>query len=50
MPFDENARREIERVAKDRGWPAAALLAIAEVESGGRTHAIVSGRPSPYAL
>jgi len=47
MPFDEYARREIERVAKDRGWPAAALLAIVEVESGGRTHAVVNGRPEP---
>lgn len=45
--FDDDVRREIERVAKARGWGAAQLLAVAEVESGGRAFAMVNGRREP---
>ncbi|MCG8273110.1 N-acetylmuramidase family protein [Aquamicrobium sp. NLF2-7] len=45
--FDDDVRREIERVAKARGWGAAQLLAVAEVESGGRAFAIVNGQREP---
>lgn len=45
--FDDDVRREIERVAKARGWGAAQLLAVAEVESGGKAFAIVNGHREP---
>ncbi len=45
--FDDDVRREIERVAKARGWGAAQLLAVAEVESGGQPFATINGRREP---
>lgn len=45
--FDDSTRREIERVARAKGWPAAALLAIAEVESAGKTGSLVNGAMEP---
>jgi len=45
--FDDDVRREIERVAKARGWGAAQLLAVAEVESGGKAFATINGRREP---
>lgn len=45
--FSEETIREIERAADAAGLEAAALLAIAEVESGGRAFALVDGRREP---
>ncbi len=45
--FSDETRSEIERVADRIGVEPAALLAIAEVESGGKAFAIVGGRPEP---
>ena len=45
--FSDETRSEIERVAERIGVEPAALLAIAEVESGGKAFAIVGGRPEP---
>lgn len=45
--FDAAARRAIARTARDLGVEPAALLAVAEVESGGRAHAPVAGRDEP---
>ena len=39
--------REIWKVADEFGFEAAALAAIAEVESGGRAFAMVDGRAEP---
>ena len=45
--FDDQARRDRERIAKRYVWPAAALLAVAEVESGGNACAVVNSRKEP---
>ena len=45
--FSTDVRREIENFARGAGWEAAALLAVAEVESGGQPFAIVDGRKEP---
>jgi hypothetical protein len=45
--FSKETSGEIERAADVAGLEPAALLAIAEVESGGRAFAIVAGRPEP---
>jgi len=45
--FSAEVKKEIEAVAREAGLEAAALLAIAEVESGGRAFAIVNGKHEP---
>lgn len=45
--FSNDVRREIETFARGAGWEAAALLAVADVESGGQPFAIVAGRKEP---
>ncbi|MAS06492.1 MAG: peptidoglycan-binding protein [Ahrensia sp.] len=45
--FSAEVRKEIEAVAREAGLEPAALLAIAEVESGGRAFAIVGGKREP---
>lgn len=45
--FDEATRDQIARLAEEAGLDAAVLLAVVEVESGGRTHAMVEGRAEP---
>lgn len=45
--FDETMRAEITAVAAETGLPAAALAAVAEIESGLRVQTIVNGRPEP---
>lgn len=45
--FDQAAQTEIIRIANSLGAPPAALLAVAEVESGGQTTALVDGAPMP---
>ena len=45
--FSAEAKREIEDVAREAGLEPAALLAIAEVESGGRAYAMVKGKREP---
>ncbi|MCI5074779.1 N-acetylmuramidase domain-containing protein [Oricola sp.] len=45
--FSEETIRHIEATAREAGLEPAALLAIAEVESGGRAFAMVEGRPEP---
>jgi hypothetical protein len=45
--FTDETRREIAAIANDLGLEPEALLAIAEVESGGKGFAIVGGRPEP---
>ncbi len=43
--FSAEVKKEIEDVAREAGLEAAALLAIAEVESGGRAFALISAAP-----
>ena len=50
MAFDAEVIREIRDVAEQEGVAPAALLAVAEVESGGKAYAIVDGRPHPLIL
>lgn len=45
--FSAEVRKEIEAVAREAGLEPAALLAIAEVESGGRAFAMVGGKREP---
>jgi hypothetical protein len=45
--FDRDVIAAIEKVAAEAGVEAPALLAVAEVESGGRAFAIVDGRREP---
>lgn len=45
--FSEDVKAEIARAADETGLEAAALLAVAEVESGGRAFAEVDGRREP---
>lgn len=45
--FSAEVKKEIEAVAREAGLEPAALLAIAEVESGGRAFAVVKGRREP---
>lgn len=45
--FDDDVVREIEAAAARTGMEPAALLAVAEVESGGRAFAMVGGRREP---
>ena len=45
--FGSEIRSEIEIIAREAGIEPAALLAIAEVESGGRAFAVVSGKQEP---
>lgn len=45
--FSKETMDEIEQVAQEEGLDPAALLAIAEVESGGRAFAYVGGRKEP---
>ena len=44
--FSAEVKREIETIAREAGLEPAALLAIAEVESGGRAFALISAPPS----
>jgi peptidoglycan hydrolase-like protein with peptidoglycan-binding domain len=48
--FNSHVELEIRTVAAERGVEAAALLAVAEVESGGQALADVGGRPMPLIL
>ncbi|MBA3448175.1 MAG: DUF3380 domain-containing protein, partial [Pseudaminobacter sp.] len=45
--FTDETKREIEATAAELGVERAALLAVAEVESGGRAFAMVAGRAEP---
>jgi hypothetical protein len=45
--FTDETRREIAAIARDLDVEPEALLAIAEVESGGKGFAIIGGRPEP---
>lgn len=45
--FDQKTVQDIEIVAREFGIDVAALAAIAEIESGGRTHAMVEGKAEP---
>ncbi len=45
--FDPQTAEEIRQVAESFGFEPAALLAIAEVESGGQVFATVDGRREP---
>jgi hypothetical protein len=45
--LDKTVMAEIEKVARGLGIETAALAAVAHIESGLRTHAIVNGRPEP---
>jgi Putative peptidoglycan-binding domain-containing protein len=45
--FDNEAVKAVKRVAKQYGWPEAVLLAVVEVESNGRTYAMVNGKKEP---
>ncbi len=45
--FDEETQAEIRTIAGQFGIEASALLAIAEVESGGQAFAVVDGRAEP---
>lgn len=45
--FDRVVTAAIEKVAAEAGMEAAALLAVAEVESGGRAYAMIAGRREP---
>ncbi len=45
--FDQDVIAAIEKVAAEAGMDAPALLAVAEVESGGRAFALVDGRREP---
>jgi hypothetical protein len=45
--FDQQTTREITAVSRETGIEAAALLAVVEVESGGRAFAEVDGRREP---
>ena len=45
--FTGETRQEIERMAREAGLEPAALLAIAEVESGGRALATVNDKAEP---
>ena len=48
MPqFSEDTRQAVARVARDYGIEPAALMAVAEVESGGRAFAYLGGRKEP---
>ena len=45
--FDQEVLKAVDGMAQKLGVEAAALLAVAEVESGGRVVAMVDGRPEP---
>lgn len=45
--FDRMVMEEIGAAAKELGVEAAALAAVAHIESGARTHAMVKGRAEP---
>lgn len=45
--FSKDTIEEIEEVARETGIDAAALLAVVEVESGGKAFAFVAGRKEP---
>src|SRR5688572_30258494 len=45
--FDEATLREVEAIAADLRVEPAALLAVAEIESGGKPFALVDGRQEP---
>ena len=45
--FDRETKSEIAKIAKRLDVPLAALLAVAEVESGGRILAKVRGKKEP---
>ena len=45
--FDADARASIARIAQGLGVEAAALLAVAEIESAGKAFANVNGKPMP---
>jgi hypothetical protein len=45
--FTENTADEIRKVAAEFGIEAAALLAVAEIESGGSVFAVIEGRQEP---
>ncbi len=45
--FTRQTVAEITRIAEDHGLEPAALLAVAEVESGGRVFAVIEGRKEP---
>ena len=45
--FDGSARKAIANIARGLGVEPAALLAVAEIESGGHPFALVNGKPMP---
>ena len=45
--FSQQTIAEIEEVARENGVDAAALVAVAEVESGGKAFAFIAGRKEP---
>lgn len=45
--LNEDTRNEIRELAKEKGIPAPALLAVCDVESGGKVFAKVKGRDEP---
>ena len=45
--LSEDNRNEIIKLAKEKGIPAAALLAVCDVESGGKVFSKVNGRDEP---
>lgn len=45
--FDDDTMKAIAALAAETGIPAAALAAVAHVESGMRVHAVIDGRPEP---
>lgn len=47
MTFTSQTLHEIAAIARELGVEAAALLAVAEIESGGKTFAIIDGRQEP---
>jgi len=47
MTFTSQTLHEIATIARELGVEAAALLAVAEIESGGKTFAIIDGRQEP---
>lgn len=47
MEFVQNSKKEIDTIANELGVEPAALMAVVEVESGGRFFAIVDGREEP---
>jgi murein L,D-transpeptidase YcbB/YkuD len=50
MAFDDDVLTEIRKVAKEKKIEAEALIAVAEVESGGKAYTTVDGKKLPVIL